>query len=166
MTVPTMAFHLRAVRPTELRDDVRSLERLFRDDRDTVRGRVRRHREEILDRRYLDHELLYAGSPPYPAEDGPRADVILGGRPVFHSGPRPPFLLLTAAEAERVAGFLGTADFAALWHLARADLLPRYGGAGAEPRTRGTFAAAHRDLRTFYATAAEHGDAVVKWLVL
>src|SRR4051812_35047882 len=148
----TMTFHLRALPPRELPDDVRSLERLFQDDWDTVRGRIGLRREEVLDQRYLDHELLYAGSPPHPAEDGPHAQVVLGGRPVFHSAlGLPPFLLLTAAEAVAVAAFLGVADFEALWRRARDDLLPRYGGTATEPQTRGVFAAAHRDLTEFYA---------------
>lgn len=163
----TMCFHLRAVPPGELRDDVRSLQRLFQDDWDTVRGRINRRREEVLDQRYLDHELLYAGSPPHLAEDGPHAQVVLGGRPVFHSElGMPPFLLLTPAETAAVAGFLASADFAALWHDSRADLLPRYGGPATEEQTRGAFAAAHRDLGEFYARASASGEAVVKWLLL
>ncbi|MET7457326.1 DUF1877 family protein [Streptomyces sp. NPDC005574] len=163
----SMYFHLRAVPPGRLCDDVRRLEGLFQDDWETVRDRVGRHREEVLDKQYLDHELLYAGTPPRHMADGPPAQVVLGGRPVFHSAHgRPPFLLLTAAETERVAGYLGAADFDELWHGSRAELLPRYGGAGAEPEARAVFAAAHRDLTAFYTQTAYYGDAVVKWLVL
>ncbi|MFI5683634.1 DUF1877 domain-containing protein [Streptomyces sp. NPDC051636] len=163
----TMSFHLRAVPPGELRDDVPSLERLFQDDWETVRGRIGLRREQVLDQRYLDHELLYAGSPPHLAADGPRAQVVLGGRPVFHSSlGLPPFLLLTAPETAAVAAFLTSSDFEALWRQSRDDLLPRYGGPATEPRTHGTFAAAHRDLTQFYAHASASGDAVVKWLVL
>ncbi|MET8942152.1 DUF1877 family protein [Streptomyces sp. NPDC004542] len=163
----TMCFHLRAVPPAELRDDARSLERLFQDGWETVRERIGLRREEVLDQRYLDHELLYAGSPPDLAEDDPRAQVVLGGRPVFHPAlGLPPFLLLTAAETAAVAAFLASADFAALWRGSRDDLLPRYGGPATEPQTRGAFAAAHRDLTEFYARASASGAAVVKWVVL
>ncbi len=72
--------------------------------------------------------------------------------------------MLTAAQARRVAGFLSAADFDALWGFARDELLPRYGGVTAEPETWGAFAAAHQELRAFYAHAAESGDAVVKRL--
>ncbi|MFF4401299.1 DUF1877 family protein [Streptomyces sp. NPDC001480] len=162
-----MCFHLRAVPPGELRDDVRSLERLFEDDWETVRERIGLRREEVLDQRYLDHELMYAGSPPDLAEDDPRAQVVLGGRAVFHSAlGLPPFLLLTAAETAAVAAYLASADFAALWHRSRDELLPRYGGPDTEPQTRGAFAAAHRDLTEFYAHASACGEAVVKWVVL
>jgi hypothetical protein len=162
----SMYFPLRAVRPAELRDDVHRLETLFRDDRDTVRARIGRHREEMLDHRYLDHELLYAGAPPHPAQDGPRVDVVLGGRPVFHSAQgMPPFLLLTPERVARVAGYLQRANFTALWRQARDDLLPRYGGPAAEPAARGAFARAHRNLTAFYTRTAERGDAVVKWLL-
>ncbi|MFF4487042.1 DUF1877 family protein [Streptomyces sp. NPDC001544] len=146
---------------------MRSLERLFQDDWETVRGRIDRRREEVLDQRYLDHELLYASSPPHLGEDGPHAQVVLGGRPVFHSAlGTPPFLLLTPAETAAVAAFLASADFTALWHGSRADLLPWYGGPAAEPQTRGAFAAAHRGLKEFYARASDSGEAVVKWLQL
>jgi hypothetical protein len=148
-------FHLRAVPPSALRNSAHWLQRLFEDDWDTVRERIGRHREEVLDRSYLDHELLYAG-----------AGVVLGGLPV-HPGDddRPPFLLLTAARTNRVSAYLGSADFEALWLVARAELLPRHGGTAAEREARGLFAAAHRDLTAFYAQTAQYGDAVVKWLV-
>ncbi|WP_371669546.1 YfbM family protein [Streptomyces sp. NBC_00289] len=163
----SMYFHLRAVPPGHLRDDVRWLEGLFRDDWETVRERIGRHREEVLDKLYLDHELLYAGSPPHHVADGPPAQVVLGGRPVFHSAHGlPPFLLLTAAETERVSVYLGAADFDELWRTSRGGLLPRYGGSDAEPEARAVFAAAHRDLTAFYTQTAHYGDAVVKWLVL
>jgi uncharacterized protein DUF1877 len=158
-------FHLRAVPPPALRNSVTWLERLFHDDWETVRHRVGHHREEILDRRYLDQELLYAGTPARRAEDEPRAQVVLGGRPVFHPDRhKPPFLVLTAAQAHRVARYLTVADFDALWGFAREELLPHYGGAPAEPETRDAFATAHRELTAFYAQTAEHGEAVVKWL--
>ncbi|WP_033328168.1 DUF1877 family protein [Streptomyces yerevanensis] len=158
-------FHLRAVPSAALRNSATWLERLFGDDRDTVRRRVDRRREEVLDKHYLDQELLYAADPPHCAGDRPQAQVVLGGRPVFHPDPcKPPFLMLTAGRARRVAGFLTMADFDALWGFARDELLPRYGGVTAEPDTRDFFAAAHRDLTEFYAQTAECGDAVVKWL--
>lgn len=85
--------------------------------------------------------------------------------PVFRADRRKsPFLVLTAAQARRVARFLAVADFDALWDFARAELLPRYGGATAEPETWYAFAVAHQELRAFYARTAECGDAVVKWL--
>jgi hypothetical protein len=91
--------------------------------------------------------------------------VVLGGRPVFRPDRhKPPFLVLTAAQVRRVAGFLATADFDALWDVARDELVPRYGGVTAEPETWGAFAAAHQELKAFYAQTAEYGDAVVKWL--
>jgi hypothetical protein len=97
---------------------------------------------------------------------GPRTHVVLGGGPVFPNGPdEPPFLLLTAAQTARVADYLTSADFEALWRDARDELLPRYGGAGAEPGARCMFESAHRDLTAFYTQTAFYGDAVVKWLV-
>ncbi|MEU6350032.1 DUF1877 family protein [Streptomyces sp. NPDC047072] len=148
-------FHLRAVPPSALRNSAHWMQRLFEDDWDAVRERIGRHREEVLDKGYLDHELLYAG-----------AEVVLGGRPVYPSErDRPPFLVLTAAKAHRVAGYLSTTDFDPLWQTAREALLPRYGGTDAEHEARTVFAAAHRDLTAFYEQTAHYGDAVVKWLV-
>ncbi|MCZ4509132.1 DUF1877 family protein [Streptomyces sp. ActVer] len=161
----SLYFPLRAVPPPALRNSATWLERLFGDASDTVRHRVDRHREDVLDKRYLDQELLYAGDPPHRAEHRPQAQVVLGGRPVFHPDRyKPPFLVLTAGQVQRVAGFLTMADFDALWVFARDELLPRYGGVTAEPDTRGIFAAAHRELTEFYAQTAARGDAVVKWL--
>ncbi|MFJ3305889.1 DUF1877 family protein [Streptomyces sp. NPDC086549] len=158
-------LRLRAVPPPALRNSATWLERLFEDDSEAVRHRVGPHHEEVLDDRYLDQERIYAGARPHRAEGRPQAQVVLGGRPVFRPDRRkPPFLVLTAAQARRVAGFLATADFDALWAFARDELLPRYGGVTAEPRTWGAFAAAHQELREFYARTADHGDAVVKQL--
>ncbi|GAB2777745.1 hypothetical protein GCM10027073_07890 [Streptomyces chlorus] len=160
-------FHFRAVPPPALRNSPVWLLRLFEDDWDTVRERIGRHREEVLDKGYLDHEVLYAGAPSPHAPDGPSAHVVLGGRPVSPPGPdRPPFLLLTAAQAGRVAGFLKNADFDALWRRARARIVPRYGGPDMEQQARGIFAAAHRDLTAFYTRTAQQREAVVKWLLL
>jgi hypothetical protein len=64
-------LHLRAVLSPAPRNSVTWLERLFKDDWETVRHRVGRHREEVLDKRYLDQELLYVGAPPHRAKDGP-----------------------------------------------------------------------------------------------
>jgi len=148
-------FHLRAVPPSALRNSANWMQRLFEDDWDAVRERIGRHREEVLDKSYLDHELLYTG-----------AEVVLGGLPVYPADhDKPPFLLLTAARTHQVSSYLGAADFEALWRLARDELLPRYGGAGAEREARGVFAAAHRDLTAFYGQTARYGDAVVKWLL-
>ncbi|MDN0195291.1 DUF1877 family protein [Streptomyces sp. S.PNR 29] len=163
----SMYFHLRAVPPPALRNSATWLQRLFEDDWDTVRERIGRHREEVLDKGYLGYEFLYAGTPPHQAPDGPRAHVVLGGRPL--SPPDhglPPFLLLTAAQVARVAAFLTSADFEELWRGARDKLLPGYGGADAEPEARGVCAATHRDLTAFYRQTADHGDAVVKWLLV
>ncbi|MCX5008678.1 YfbM family protein [Streptomyces sp. NBC_00638] len=158
-------LRLRAVPPPALRNSTTWLERLFEDDSETVRHRVGRHREEALDKRYLDQQRIYAAAPPHRAEDRPQAQVVLGGRPVFRADRhKPPFLVLTAAQARRVARFLAMADFDALWDFARAELLPHYGGESAESETWHAFAAAHQELREFYAQTAEHGDAVVKWL--
>ncbi|WP_405880841.1 YfbM family protein [Streptomyces sp. NBC_01136] len=158
-------LRLRAVPPPALRNSATWLERLFEDDSETVRHGVGRHREEVLGKRYLDQERIYVGAPPHRAEDRPQTQVVLGGRPVFRPDRhKPPFLVLTAAQARRVARFLTMADFDALWVFARDELVPRYGGATAEPRTWGAFAAAHQELRAFYAQTAECGDAVVKWL--
>jgi hypothetical protein len=158
-------FHLRAVPPPALRNSTNWLRRLFDDDRDAVRHRVGRHREEVLDGRYSDHQLLYAEAPPLSREAGPGAPVVLGGRPLS-AGPRqPPFLVLTPAQTSRVATFLADADFEELWRPARAALLPRYGGPAEESRTRASFASAHQGLTAFYTTTARHGDAVVKWLL-
>ncbi|OLZ74162.1 hypothetical protein AV521_00205 [Streptomyces sp. IMTB 2501] len=145
-------LRLRAVPPPALRNSATWLERLFDDGAETVR-------------RCLDQERIYAGAPAHEPGDRPRIEAVLGGRPVFRAGrPGPPLLVLTAAQARRVAGFLATADFDALWLSARDQLLPHYGGETAEPETWGAFAAAHQELRAFYAQTAEYGDAVVKWL--
>ncbi|MFD1662024.1 DUF1877 family protein [Streptomyces caeni] len=161
-----MYFHLRSVPAPALRNSANWLQRLFEDDWDTVRRRVDRHREEVLDRRYLDQELLYACAPSHPEENGPRNDIVLGGAPVFPDDREgPPFLLLPAARAARVAAFLTTTDFEALWRLARDHLLPRYDGSATEAETRCAFESAHRDLRAFYTQTAEYGDAVVKRLM-
>ena len=146
-------LRLRAVPSPALRNSATWLERLFEGEAETIR-------------RSRDQERIYVGALPYRlAQDGPRAQVVLGGRPVFRADrPGPTLLVLTAAQARRVAGFLVTADFDTLWGFARDELLPRYGGVAAEPQTWGAFAAAHRELRAFYARTAERGDAVVKWL--
>ncbi|WP_230195886.1 DUF1877 family protein [Streptomyces coriariae] len=158
-------LRLRAVPPPALRNSTTWLERLFEDDSETVRQRVGQHREESLDKRYLDQQRIYAAAPPHRVEDGPQAQVVLGGRPVFRADRhKPPFLVLTSAQARQVAGFLAMADFDVLWDFARAELLPHYGGVTAEPETWQAFAAAHQELRAFYAQTAECGDAVVKWL--
>ena len=158
-------LRLRAVPPPALRNSATWLERLFEDDPEAVRQRAGRHREEALDKRYLDQERIYAGAPPHRAEDRPRTQVVLGGRPVFRADRhKPSLLVLTAAQVRRVAGFLAVADFEKLWDFARDELLPRYGGETAEPETWYAFAAAHQELKAFYARTAECGDAVVKWL--
>ncbi|MEU7054704.1 DUF1877 family protein [Streptomyces sp. NPDC046197] len=161
----TEYLRLQAVPPPALRNSATWLERLFESDSETVRCRVGRHREEVLDKRYLDQERIYAGAASHGAGDWPRTLVVLGGRPVLRADrQKSPLLVLTAAQARRVAGFLATADFDTLWDFARDALLPRYGGVSAEPRTWGEFAAAHRELKAFYARTAESGDAVVKRL--
>ncbi|MEV5878478.1 DUF1877 family protein [Streptomyces sp. NPDC052101] len=158
-------LRLRAVPPPALRNSATWMERLFEEDSEAVRRRVGRHREEVLDERYLDQERIYAGAPARHAEHRPQSQVVLGGRPVCRTDPhKPRFLVLTAAQARRVAEFLAAADFAALWDFARDELLPRYGGVIAEPRTWHAFAAGHQELKAFYAQTAECGDAVVKWL--
>ncbi|MGW3361118.1 DUF1877 family protein [Streptomyces bungoensis] len=146
-------LRLRAVPPPALRNSAKWLERCFEGDAKTVR-------------RYRDQERIYAGAPPHPpVRCRPGAQVVLGGRPVFRADRhKPPLLVLTAAQTRQVAGFLVTADFDALWDFARDALLPRYGGTAAESETWGAFAAAHQELRAFYARTAEHGGAVVKWL--
>jgi hypothetical protein len=162
----SLYFHLRAVPPSALRNSANWLQRLFEDDWDTVRRRIDRHREEILDHRYTDHDVLYTGAPPHRTKQGPQAHVVLGGCPIPHHDPEePPFLLLTAAQATQVAAFLASADIEVLWRLARDELLPHYGGTEAEQETRSLFAATHRDLTAFYTRTAEYGDAVVKCLL-
>ncbi|WP_406437713.1 DUF1877 family protein [Streptomyces sp. NBC_00631] len=152
-------LRLRAVPAPALRNSPTWLDRLFTNDSETVPHGTGRHREGVLDQRCPDQERIYAGALPH----GP--DVVLGGRPVFRADRHsPPLLVLTAAQAHRVAGFLTAADFDALWDTARDTLLPRYGGESAEPEQRRLFAATHRELTAFYAHTAEHGDAVVKWL--
>ncbi|WP_234329709.1 DUF1877 family protein [Streptomyces viridochromogenes] len=161
-----MCFHLRAVPPSALRNSPTWFQRLFEDDWDTVRERIGRHREEVLDRRYGEVELLYSGIPPNHAPGGPRTHVVLGGRPVLHPDPPlQPFLVLTAAQVSGVAEYLKAADFDDLWRHARGRLLRPYGATDAEPEVRGLFAATHRDLSAFYTQTARYGDAVVKWLM-
>ncbi|MEU6589747.1 DUF1877 family protein [Streptomyces sp. NPDC046881] len=153
-------LRLLAVPPPALRNSATWLERLFGDEADAFR-----HREEVLDKHYLDQERIYAGTPAQRAGDRPRSQVVLGGRPLFRPDRhKPPFLVLTAAQARGVAEFLTTADFCALWACARDELLSRHGGPAAEPETRGAFAAVHQELRAFYAQTAASGDAVVKAL--
>ncbi|RPF37414.1 DUF1877 family protein [Streptomyces sp. TLI_185] len=155
---------LRAVPAPALRNSPAWLERLFASGPETLRHRVGVNCEEVLDRRCLDQEHLYADALPHGPGDRPQAQVVLGGRPVFRADRhKPPLLVLTAAQARRVAGFLATADFDALWEAAREALLPRYGGVTAEPETWCAFAAAHQELRAFYTHTADRGDAVVKW---
>ncbi|MCC5477051.1 DUF1877 family protein [Streptomyces barringtoniae] len=146
-------LRLRAVPPPALRNSSTWLERLFDDASETVRH-------------YRDQERIYAGACPNPlARDRPGTHVVLGGRPVFRADRRkPPLLVLTAAQARRVSGFLAAADFDTLWDFARDAVLPHYGGATAEPETWGAFAAAHQELKAFYTHTAECGDAVVKWV--
>ncbi|MFH0516784.1 DUF1877 family protein [Streptomyces sp. M41] len=161
-----MYFHLRAVPPSALRNSATWFQRLFDDDWDAVRERIGRHREEVLDKQYGEVELFYSGLPPNHAPEGPRTHVVLGGRPVFHADPSlPPFLLLTASQVTGVAAYLEAADFNDLWRHARAELLRPYRVSDAEPQVRGLYAATHRDLTAFYTRSADHGDAVVKWLV-
>ncbi|PWI17625.1 DUF1877 domain-containing protein [Streptomyces sp. Act143] len=159
----SMYFHFRAIPPAALRNSPAWLEKLFEDDWHAVRERIGRHREEVLDKGYLDNELLYAGMR---GDEGPHTHVVLGGRPIPHPDPTlPPFLLLTAAQTGRVASYLAETDFDDLWLDARDLVLPSYGGTGTEPQVHGAFAAAHRDLTAFYGQTAHYGDAVVKWLV-
>ncbi|MGW4567121.1 DUF1877 family protein [Streptomyces sp. NPDC004561] len=154
---------LRAVPPPALRNSATWLERMFGDGSGAARQWAGRYREEVLDERYLDQERIYVGAFPHRVEDRPQAQVVLGGRPVRRPDPhQPPFLVLTAAQARRVAEFLMLADFDTLWFLARDALLPRYGGVTGEPGAWRTFAAGHRELTEFYARTAESGDAVVK----
>jgi hypothetical protein len=163
----SMYFHLRAVPPSALRNSATWFQRLFEDDWDTVRERIGRHREEVLDKLYGDVELLYCGIPPNHAPEGPRTQVVLGGGPVFPTDPTlPPFLLLTASQVDGVAEFLKSADFDGLWRHARTRLLRPYDASDAEREVRGLFAATHRDLTAFYTRTAEYGDAVVKWLLV
>lgn len=159
----SLYFHFRAIPPAALRNSPAWLEKLFEDDWDAVRQRIGRHREEVLDQGYLDHDHLYADAR---TGEGPHTQVVLGGRQMPHPDPSlPPFLLLTAAQTTRVAAYLATADFEDLWRNAREDLLKPYDGQDAEPELHGAFAAAHRDLTAFYGQTAHYGDAVVKWLV-
>ncbi|MFF5023849.1 DUF1877 family protein [Streptomyces collinus] len=158
-------LHLRAVPPPALRNSVTWWERLFHDDLRTVCRGTGRHRAEVRDRRRPDQEVLYTGATPHPTPAGPECQAVLGGLPVLHPDPhRQPFLVLTAAQVHQVSDFLEAADFGALWGSARDELLPRYGGADAEPEARGACAAAHRELTAFYTRTAGHGEAVVKWL--
>ena len=141
-------LRLRAVPPSALRNSAAWLRKLFDDDHDRL------HRAPTLDGRYGDHQVLYAD-----------AHVVLGGERVYPAGSKePPFVLLTGAQTTRVAAFLTESEFDDLWRPARAELLPRYGGAAEETRTRAAFASAHRDLTAFYTATARHHDAVVKWL--
>jgi hypothetical protein len=59
--------------------------------------------------------------------------VVLGGAGPCSDRHKPPLLVLTEAQARRVAGFPAVADFDALGEAAREIRLPRYGGASAEP---------------------------------
>ncbi|WP_217560171.1 DUF1877 family protein [Streptomyces sp. GbtcB6] len=157
-------LRLRAVPAPALLNSPTWLERLFASDAESVRHLAGRRPEEVLDKCCLDQEHIYTGAPPDGPGDRPQTQVVLGGRPVFRTDRRePPLLVLTAAQARRVAEFLEQTDFEALWDFARDGLLPRYGGVPAEPETARSFAVAHRELRAFYAHTAKCGDAVVKW---
>ncbi|MFD5267033.1 DUF1877 domain-containing protein [Streptomyces sp. NPDC058335] len=158
-------FRLRAVPASALRNSTSWLRRLFDDDQEALRGRIRRHREEIPGDRYPDQQLLYADAPPEHVDAGPGAHVVLGGQQVYATGPKqPPFLLLTAAQTIPVAAFLAESDFDDLWRPVRPELLPRYGGPAEEVRARAAFASAHADLTALCTTTARYGDAVVKRL--
>jgi len=157
-------LRLRAVPAPALRNSPAWLERLFASDPETLRHGVGGNCDEVLDKRCLDQEQLYVGALPRGPGNRPQTQVVLGGRPVFRiDRHKPPLLVLTAAQARRVAGFLAVADFDVLWDTAREALLPRYGGVTAEPETWCAFAAAHQELRAFYTHTADRGDAVVKW---
>ncbi|MEU3521397.1 DUF1877 family protein [Streptomyces sp. NPDC006654] len=152
-------LRLRAVPASAQRNSPTWMEHLFAGNPETNLYRGGRHGEKALTKRCMDQERIYAGALPY----GP--DVVLGGRSVFRADRhKPPLLVLTAAQARQVAGFLATVDFEALWHAAGDGVLPRHGGVISEPETYGAFAAAHQELRAFYVHTAEYGDAVVKWL--
>ncbi|MFG3024548.1 DUF1877 family protein [Streptomyces sp. NPDC048254] len=156
-------LRLRAVPAPALRNSPAWLERLFASDAATVRHQPGQCPEEVLDECCLDQERIYTGAPPAGPPERPQAQVVLGGRPVFRTDrQKPPLLVLTAAQARRVAEFLEQTDFDALWDSARDGLLPRYGGATAEPETSRAFATTHRELREFYAHTAACGNAVVK----
>ncbi|WP_330339349.1 DUF1877 family protein [Streptomyces sp. NBC_00557] len=146
-------LRLRAVPPPALRNSATWLERLFEGDAETVRC-------------CRDQERVYTGaSPRPPVRSRPRTQVVLGGWPVVRADRRKtPLLVLTAAQARQVSGFLETADFEVLWDAARDELLPHYGGVLAEPETWRAFAAAHEELKAFYGHTAGCGDAVVKWM--
>ncbi|WP_460068742.1 DUF1877 family protein [Streptomyces sp. YKOK-I1] len=148
----------RAVPPSALRNSAIWLRRLFDDRRRAVALR------DGVDRVDRDQRFLYGDTPPEHVDAGPGAYAVLGGGRVYSADERePPFLLLTAAQTAQVAEYLAAADFDELWRPARAELLPRHGGPARESRTRAAFAAAHRDLTSFYTTTALHRDAVVKW---
>ncbi|WP_405869816.1 DUF1877 family protein [Streptomyces sp. NBC_00005] len=158
----SLYFHLRAIPPSALRNSANWLQRLFEDDWNTVRLRIDRHREEMLDKRYVDQHALYTAH----SQDKLPAHVVLGGLPVSHPQPeQPPFLILTSAQVNRVADYLTSADFEALWRPARDGLLSTHGGPALEPEVHALFASTHRDLTAFYTRTAEYGDAVVKWLL-
>lgn len=156
-------LRLRAVPAPALRNSPAWLERLFASDAESLQRRAGRCPEEVLDVCCPNQERIYTGAPPDAPESRPQAQVVLGGRPVLRTDRRePPLLVLTAAQTRRVAGFLERSDFDALWDLARDRLLPGYGGMTAEPETSRAFAMTHQKLRTFYAHAAQCGEAVVK----
>ncbi|MGY5044481.1 DUF1877 family protein [Streptomyces sp. 900105755] len=159
-------LRLRAVPAPALRNSPAWLERLFASDAEALQhraGRCGRCPDEVLDVCSPNQERIYTGPPPDAPGSRPQAQVVLGGCPVLRTDRRePPLLVLTAAQTRRVAGFLEHADFDALWDLARDRLLPAYGGMPAEPETSRAFALTHRELRAFYAHAAQCGKAVVK----
>ncbi|MFF4113594.1 DUF1877 family protein [Streptomyces sp. NPDC001714] len=156
-------LRLRAVPAPALRNSPAWLERLFASDAESAGRLAGPYPEEVLDEGCLDQERIYTGAAPDAPGGRPQAQVVLGGRPVFRTDRRkPPLLVLTAAQARRVAGFLEQADFDELWELARDRLLPGYGGMTAEPEASRAFATTHRELRAFYAHTAECGEAVVK----
>ncbi|MEW1773381.1 DUF1877 family protein [Streptomyces sp. NPDC086777] len=156
-------LRLRAVPAPALRNSPAWLERLFASGAESLQHPAGRCPEEVLDVCCANQERLYTGAPPDAPGGRPQAQVVLGGRPVLRTDRRePPLLVLTAAQTRRVAGFLERSDFDTLWDLARDRLLPGYGGMTAETETSRAFAMTHRELRTFYAHAAQCGEAVVK----
>jgi uncharacterized protein DUF1877 len=87
---------------------------------------------------------------------------IYGGRPVYHPAhARPPFVILTAAEARDAADFLTTASFDALWEASGAKIASPYLGWD-ETKVKDIFLGYHADLGAFYRRTASTDHAVIK----
>jgi hypothetical protein len=159
-------MHLRAVRETRIRDDYSWVEEFMEaawcDHWEAERAAGIAH---AIEKDFGSvHEFYLAASAL--ADDrwgsGECELPVYAGRPVYHpSHARPPFVILTPAQAREAADFLTTAPFDALWESTGAKLASPYVGLG-ETKVKEIFLAHHTSLGSFYRRTASTGHAVIK----